>query len=137
METAVDSVSELNLTVSATPSRAVEGDTFTYNMTFTNKGPSDSNQGFILDYTPAGLTFLGSSVFPCGAGAEVVLCNLGPVVPAGFTATFPVKMKIPPNFLPKGTSSETIVNAAEISSSSIDPKAGSLPVSITTVVVSP
>jgi len=137
VESNVDSVSELDLTVASSPNPVAEGGVLTYNMTFRNKGPSDAIQGFILVYTQPGISFVSSSVFPCGAGVDVVRCNLGPVVPVGFTATIPIQMKIPSNFLPNDTPSGSIVNAAEISSSSIDPKPGSEPVSTTTIVTSP
>jgi len=123
------------MTMSGTPNPVHEGGTVTYNMNFTNTGPSDAIQGFILDYLPAGFTFVGSSVLPCGGGVDVVLCNLGPVVPAGFTLSFPVQVTVPANFLPSGVTSGYATNTATIYSYAVDPHPGDAPVTAATAVV--
>ena len=107
----------------------------TYTMTFVNTGPSDAIQGSILDYVPNGFTLAGNSILPCGAGVGAVLCNLGPVVPAGFTLSFQVQLRIPSNLLNPGETSRNVTNEARITSHTLDPDAGTSPAFVTTTVI--
>jgi uncharacterized repeat protein (TIGR01451 family) len=128
-------VADLDLTMIGSPDPVREGDVVTYTMKFTNKGFSDAVQGFILDYIPSGFTFLDSSGPPCGGGVGVVLCNLGPVVPAGYTWSFQVRLRVPSNFLQSGETSRVVTNEARITSHTLDPDAGDGPALVTTTVV--
>lgn len=136
VNTKVVAIADMDLTVTATPNPVHEGNVLTYNMTFINTGPSDAILGTIRDYFPQGLIFIRSDTVPCGAGAtNVFLCQLGPVVPAGFGYTFHVQMQVPGSFLPTSVVSENITNNALISSSTTDPDAGDGPASVTTTVI--
>lgn len=76
-------VADLELVVTASPNPVHEGGIVTYTLTFHNTGLSDALQGFILDYLPSGFSLANHSIIPCAMGVGTVLCNLGPVVPAG------------------------------------------------------
>jgi uncharacterized repeat protein (TIGR01451 family) len=135
VNTKVIAVADMDLTMTATPNPIKEGNILTYNMSFINTGPSDAILGTIRDYFPQGLIFIGSDTVPCGAGTiNVFLCQLGPVVPAGFGYTFHVQMRIPNNFLPNNVTSTNVVNNALISSSTTDPDAGDGPAMVATTV---
>jgi uncharacterized repeat protein (TIGR01451 family) len=135
VNTKVIAIADMDLTMTASPNPVREGTVLTYNMSFINTGPSDAILGTIRDYFPQGLIFIGSDTVPCGAGAtNVFLCQLGPVVPAGFGYTFHVQMQIPNNFLPNNVTSKSVVNSALISSSTTDPDAGDGPALVTTTV---
>jgi uncharacterized repeat protein (TIGR01451 family) len=135
VSTNIISVSGLVLNVTAQPNPIAAGGLLTYLFHFVNEGPSDAIQGFILDYNPLGTQFVGSSTLPCGSGVGVVLCNLGPIIPAGFGLTFSMQVKVSSSIVPAGRTSANIVNQAEIMSDSVDPNAGSPPVLTNTAVV--
>lgn len=131
----VIAIADLDLNITALPNPVHQGNFVTYIMTFRNTGPSDAIQGFILDYVPAGFTFTASSGLPCGGGVGTVLCNLGPVVPAGFSMSIQIQMKVAANFLKPGQASAAVTNTAKITSYTVDPDAGDGPASATITVV--
>jgi uncharacterized repeat protein (TIGR01451 family) len=135
LSTDVSAAAYLKMTMTGTPNPVHEGGTVTYNMSFTNAGPSDAIQGNIVDYLPPGFNFVSSSALPCGGGVGVVLCNLGPVVPAGFSLSFPVQARVPTNFLSSGATSGQAINTATIYSDTVDAHPGDVPISVTTTVV--
>lgn len=135
VNTKVIAVADLDLVMTGSPNPVHEGGIITYTMKFINLGPSDAIQGFILDYVPNGFTLAGHSVLPCGAGFGTVLCNLGPVVPAGFTLSFQVQLRVPSNLLKPGETSRNVTNEARISSHTLDPDAGTTPAFVTTTVI--
>src|SRR5205823_11867444 len=85
-----------DLTVSATgPANGNEGDTFTYNITVTNNGPSDAANVVLTDVLPANVSFQSISGFG-GASAsqsgQTVTINIGAVAANGTsTGTIVVK----------------------------------------------
>jgi uncharacterized repeat protein (TIGR01451 family) len=131
----VTAAAYLKLTMTGFPNSVHQGDIVTYTMNFMNSGPSDAMQGYILDYLPTGFTFVSSSILPCGGGIGTVLCNLGPIVPNGFTLSFPVQVKVSPNFLEPGTASNNVDNTAMIRSDTVDPDPGNDPVLVSTTVI--
>jgi uncharacterized repeat protein (TIGR01451 family) len=135
VKTNVIAVADLDLTMTALPNPVHEGNIVTYTMSFTNTGPSDAAQGFILDYIPNGFTFAGSSGLPCGSGVGTVLCNLGPVIPAGFKMSITIQMKVPSNFLQPGQTSSIVTNTAKITSYTADSDAGDGPSLVNITVV--
>jgi uncharacterized repeat protein (TIGR01451 family) len=135
LTTTVSSAAYMTLTMIGAPDSVHEGSAVTYTMSFTNVGPSDAIQGFILDYLPTGFEFVSSSVLPCGGGIGAVLCDLGPVVPAGFTLNFPIQVSVPANFLPPGKTSANVINTAMIYSETVDPHPGNNPASVATTIV--
>jgi uncharacterized repeat protein (TIGR01451 family) len=135
VNTKVIAVADLDMTMTGSPNPVHEGGIVTYTMTFINTGPSDAIQGSILDYVPNGFTLAGNSILPCGAGVGAVLCNLGPVVPAGFTLSFQVQLRVPSNLLKPGETSRNVTNEARITSHTLDPDAGTSPAFVTTTVI--
>ena len=131
----VIALTDLDLTVTVSPNPVHQGGIVTYTMHFNDTGPSDAIQGFILDYIPQGIKFVGSSVLPCGPGVGTVLCNLGPVVPANFALSFPVQFQVPSNFLNPGETSRTVTSTLSISSHTIDSDAGDGPLVVPVTVI--
>ena len=79
---------------------AYAGGEILYQVVVTNTGPSDARGVVITDTLPAGVTFVGASVF-CGASGGVVTCQLGDLA-AGATTAVLIQVRAAAN-LAQGT----------------------------------
>jgi uncharacterized repeat protein (TIGR01451 family) len=78
--TTVETLANLSIGKSATPSPAVPGEMLTYQIVVTNSGPSDAVGVQVTDTLPAGFT--GSSISSSQGGCAAFPCTLG-TLPAG------------------------------------------------------
>ena len=100
-----------DLSVTATgPATVVAGDHITYTLTVHNAGPSAAADVLLEELVPVELTFV-SATGPCTAFP----CSLGTLA-AGATVSTQVTYAVPATYL-----SDTVVSAARVSSSTVDP----------------
>ena len=100
-----------DLSVTTTgPATVVAGDHITYTLTVHNAGPSAAADVLLEDLVPVELTFV-SATGPCTAFP----CSLGTLA-AGATVSAQVTYAVPAIYLP-----DTVVSAARVSSSTVDP----------------
>ncbi|MBI5100624.1 MAG: DUF11 domain-containing protein [Nitrospirae bacterium] len=110
--TAVDRTPSADLALVKTgPATAALGSMVTYKLVVTNNGPDDALGVNLSDPTPAGLSFV-SATAPCSGGFP---CDLG-TVNAGASVTVNVTYGIP-----GGYAGGTIINSAEVASTTSDP----------------
>ncbi|MER5641243.1 DUF11 domain-containing protein [Kitasatospora sp. NPDC002227] len=100
---------------SSTP--VAPGETFDYRITTTNAGPSDATTVTASDKLPAMLSFV-SSPDGCTAAGATVSCGPQPVLAAGDSLTWTIKVKIDPGY--RGDGSD-ILNTASVDSATKDP----------------
>ena len=134
VSTTVIQVADVEIAVSEAPNPVHQGGTATYKISFTNTGPSDAPFAQILQYFPAGFVFAGSTYGTCGAGANDVVCSLGPDMPVGYKQTFTISYKIPAKFLGAATS-KIVTSQTGISSQAIDPDPADSTIIINTTVI--
>ena len=105
------------------PGTISAGSDITYTVTVTNNGPSDAANVSLTDTLPADTTFVSISqdsgpAFSCG-GTGPVICTIDPL-PAGETATFTIVLHVSPS----AASGSSIVNTADVSTTTSDPNSG-------------
>ncbi|GAA3846073.1 hypothetical protein GCM10022243_10330 [Saccharothrix violaceirubra] len=114
--TAVQRVSDLVVTKSATPQPVIAGQSMTYTMTVTNRGPSAAAGTRLVDTLPAGLTVQSvSTTGECALIVPDITCELGQL-PVGGTSTVTVAVGTPGTIPPGG-----FVNTVNVTSSGTDP----------------
>ncbi|HKI27650.1 MAG TPA: DUF11 domain-containing protein [Candidatus Sulfotelmatobacter sp.] len=134
VSTTVIQVADVEIAVSEAPNPVHQGGTATYTMTFKNTGPSDAPFAQILQYSPAGFIFAGSTYGTCSPGVKDTVCSLGPDMPVGYTQTFTITYKVPAKFL-GGATSKIVISQIGISSQAIDPDPADSTNFVTTTVI--
>ncbi|GAA4972334.1 hypothetical protein GCM10025331_77620 [Actinoplanes utahensis] len=100
---AVTAIGDLGVTMTASPSAPVAGDTVTYTIPVTNTGPSMMRSIGLSDPVATGNTYVGSGVSGGNGGAcaytvsaRIVECGLGPI-DANVTVTVTIVIRLSPS----------------------------------------
>ncbi len=93
---------------------AIAGTNQTYTITVTNDGPSDADNVEVVDYLPAGVNYVSSTLPGCSPVAATVECDLGDIANSG-SVTFDIVVFITDA---AGTAPRNVV---EVDSDSVDP----------------
>ena len=121
---------DLAITKADNPDPVTQGQTLTYALTVSNKGPSDATGVTVTDELPAEVAFVSAtpSQGECTQANGSVTCDLGSLPIEGTaTVTFDVRPTAP----------GTITNAASVSGNETDPDASNNGVSESTTVFIP
>ncbi|WP_344465361.1 isopeptide-forming domain-containing fimbrial protein [Kitasatospora kazusensis] len=109
---------DLAITKAPVGSKAVAaGETFEYELTVTNKGPSQAANPAIVDSLQSPLTFV-SSDSGCTASGQKITCALGTSLSAGASKVVKITVKLDPAYSGDGTD---ISNQASVKSDTADP----------------
>jgi uncharacterized repeat protein (TIGR01451 family) len=124
---------DLAVTKSASPDPVVAGTTLTYTLAFTNSGPSNAQNVILTDTLPVSVTFGGivsqSPLISGPAQAGQQLVWTAPTLAAGAAGAIVFTVMVDAN------ASGTIVNNADITSSTPDPNPGNNNTNEPTVIV--
>jgi len=93
------------------------GESFDYELTVTNNGPSVARNAVVTDDLPASLTFV-SSPDGCTAADQAVTCPTVPVIAAKGTKKVTIKVQLDPAYSGDGSD---IRNQASVTSDTADP----------------
>ncbi|GAA1182961.1 hypothetical protein GCM10009664_56360 [Kitasatospora gansuensis] len=118
LKTTAKATADLAITKAPVGSKAVApGETFEYQLTVTNKGPSQATNVVVTDTLQSPLTFV-SSDSGCTASGQKVTCTLGTALGAGASKVVKITVKLDPAYTGDGTD---IKNQASVSSDATDP----------------
>ncbi|MFF8959049.1 hypothetical protein [Streptomyces sp. NPDC014894] len=95
------------------------GESFDYQVTVTNRGPSQAEQVRVLDTLPSSLTFV-SSDDECASGDQVE-CGPQPTLAPGASVTWVFRVKLDPDYTGDGSE---VRNTATVDSATRDPVDG-------------
>jgi len=104
------------------PAQVTEGDTFTYNLTATNLGPTTATGVTVTDPVPANSTFVSASA-GCAQAAGIVTCTAGTLAPLA-SMSFSITVQ--------AGSGNTIVNTATVVGNQADPNPANNSATVTT-----
>jgi uncharacterized repeat protein (TIGR01451 family) len=110
----VSAKADLAIAKAVGASTALVGDTITYGMTVTNRGPDDASDVTVTDPLPAGASFVSAkpSTGTCAIVAGALACDLGAVAD-GASVAIQVKVKL--------TQAGDVHNVAQVTSPTPDP----------------
>jgi uncharacterized repeat protein (TIGR01451 family) len=131
--------SDLSITKTDSPDPVFAGNNLTYTLSFSNNGPSNSQNVTITDGVPSNTTFVSASVVtgsgwaitsqPMAGGTGNVVFSKS-VVASNETATFQIVV----NVNPSAAQNTTITNNAVVSGTTADPVSGNNTSTATTLV---
>ena len=114
---------DLALTQTAAPLVVASGSTITYTETVTNAGNASASDVVLYQQTPLNTTFTSATaplgwtcVKPAVGGTGQIVCTDGAAMGAAATANFTIVVTV----LPAATAGTTIVNSADVTSSTFD-----------------
>src|SRR5262249_23362617 len=127
---------DLAITKDNVPDAVGPGDTLTYVVTVTNRGPQDALGVVVTDVLPPEVSFV-SDTDSCSEGPPGTLtCSLRDIA-AGSSKSFDIQVKVDPNLVASACEPVFITNTASVASFSADPDPSNNSTTLETRIVFP